>query len=38
MVLAANLVAMRISRFRSWMYAPLIATLLLLTWSSANLF
>jgi hypothetical protein len=30
MVLAANLVAMRISRFRTWMYAPLIATLLLL--------
>lgn len=30
MVLAANLVAMRISRFRAWLYAPLIATLLLL--------
>jgi len=30
MVLAANLVAMRISRFRTWMYVPLIATLLLL--------
>ena len=30
MVLAANLVAMRMSRFRSWLYAPLIATLLLL--------
>src|SRR5579862_1922759 len=30
MVLAANLLAMRISRFRTWMYAPLIATLLLL--------
>jgi len=30
MVLAANLVAMRISRFRTWLYAPLIATLLLL--------
>jgi hypothetical protein len=30
MVLAANLVAMRISRFRTWMYIPLIATLLLL--------
>lgn len=30
MVLAANLVAMRISRFQIWMYAPLIATLLLL--------
>jgi len=30
MVLAANLIAMRISRFRLWMYAPLIATLLLL--------
>ena len=30
MVLAANLVAMRLRRFRVWMYAPLIATLLLL--------
>jgi len=30
MVLAANLLAMRISRFRMWMYAPLIAALLLL--------
>lgn len=30
MVLAANLVAMRLSRFRPWMYAPLIVTLLLL--------
>ena len=30
MVLAANLVAMRMKRFRTWMYAPLIATLLLL--------
>ncbi len=30
MVLAANLVAMRISRFRTWYYVPLIATLLLL--------
>ena len=30
MVLAANLVAMRIRRFRTWMYAPLIITLLLL--------
>jgi len=30
MVLAANLVAMRMSRFRTWLYAPLIATLLLL--------
>ena len=30
MVLAANLVAMRMSRFRPWLYAPLIATLLLL--------
>lgn len=30
MVLAANLVAMRMSRFRRWLYAPLIATLLLL--------
>jgi hypothetical protein len=30
MVLAANLVAMRLSRFRIWLYAPLIATLLLL--------
>ena len=30
MVLAANLVAMRMSRFRMWLYAPLIATLLLL--------
>jgi hypothetical protein len=29
-VLAANLVAMRISRFRTWMYAPLIVSLLLL--------
>jgi hypothetical protein len=32
MVLAANLVAMRIARFRTWMYAPLIAALLLLYW------
>ena len=30
MVLAANLLAMRTSRFRPWLYAPLIATLLLL--------
>jgi hypothetical protein len=30
MVLAANLVAMRMNRFRMWLYAPLIATLLLL--------
>ncbi|MGP0018806.1 MAG: hypothetical protein ACLPHP_09580 [Candidatus Sulfotelmatobacter sp.] len=30
MVLAANLVAMRMSHFRTWLYAPLIATLLLL--------
>jgi hypothetical protein len=30
MVLSANLVAMRMSRFRTWLYAPLIATLLLL--------
>ena len=30
MVLAANLVAMRMRRFRMWLYAPLIATLLLL--------
>jgi hypothetical protein len=30
MVLAANLLAMRMSRFRTWLYAPLIATLLLL--------
>lgn len=30
MVLAANLVAMRMSRFQQWLYAPLIATLLLL--------
>jgi len=30
MVLAANLVAMRISRFYIWLYGPLIATLLLL--------
>jgi len=30
MVLAANLVAMRMSRFRPWLYAPLIASLLLL--------
>jgi hypothetical protein len=30
MVLAANLVAMRMSGFRTWLYAPLIATLLLL--------
>jgi len=30
MVLAANLVAMRLSRFRIWLYAPLVATLLLL--------
>ena len=30
MVLAANLVAMRIADFRTWLYAPLIITLLLL--------
>ncbi len=30
MVLAANLVAMRIAHFRTWLYAPLIITLLLL--------
>jgi len=30
MVLAANVVAMRMARFRTWLYAPLIATLLLL--------
>jgi len=30
MVLAANLLAMRISRFQTWFYAPLIASLLLL--------
>lgn len=30
MVLGANLIAMRMSRFRTWLYAPLIATLLLL--------
>ncbi len=30
MVLVANLVAMRMSHFRPWLYAPLIATLLLL--------
>jgi hypothetical protein len=30
MVLAANMLAMRMSRFRPWLYAPLIATLLLL--------
>ena len=30
MVLAANLLAMRLSGFRTWLYAPLIATLLLL--------
>ena len=30
MVLAANLVAMRITQFHTWLYAPLIATLLLL--------
>ena len=30
MVLAANLLAMRMSRFRTWLYAPLIASLLLL--------
>ena len=30
MVLAANLVAMRMSQFRTWLYAPLIVTLLLL--------
>jgi Spermine/spermidine synthase domain len=30
MVLAANLVAMRMSGFRTWLYAPLIASLLLL--------
>jgi spermine/spermidine synthase len=30
MVLTANLVAMRMSRFRTWLYAPLIASLLLL--------
>jgi hypothetical protein len=30
MGLAANIVAMRMSRFRMWLYAPLIATLLLL--------
>lgn len=32
MVLAANLVAMRMNRFRMWLYAPLIASLLLLYW------
>jgi hypothetical protein len=30
MVLAANVVAMRMRRFRTWLYAPLIATLFLL--------
>jgi hypothetical protein len=30
MVLAANLMAMRMSGFRTWLYVPLIATLLLL--------
>jgi hypothetical protein len=30
MVLAANIVAMRLKHFRPWLYAPLIATLLLL--------
>jgi hypothetical protein len=30
MVLAANMLAMRMSRFRPWLYAPLIVTLLLL--------
>ena len=30
MVLAANVVAMRMRRFRMWLYAPLVATLLLL--------
>ena len=30
MVLAANIVAMRLSQFRMWLYAPLITTLLLL--------
>jgi hypothetical protein len=30
MVLLANLIAMRMSRFRIWLYAPLLATLLLL--------
>jgi hypothetical protein len=30
MVLAANLLAMRMSRFRPWLYAPLLASLLLL--------
>jgi hypothetical protein len=30
MVLAANIVAMRLSRFRMWFYTPLVATLLLL--------
>jgi SAM-dependent methyltransferase len=30
MVLAANLLAMRMTRFRPWLYAPLVATLLLL--------
>ncbi len=30
MVLAANLLAMRMNRFRIWMYAPLLASLLLL--------
>ena len=30
MVLAANLVAMRMSRFRTWLYVPLIASLLLI--------
>ena len=30
MVLAANLMAMRMTRFRTWLYAPLIAALLLL--------
>jgi hypothetical protein len=36
MVLAANLVAMRMSRFRTWLYAPLIATLLLLYFVNRN--
>ncbi len=36
MVLAANVVAMRLSRFHTWFYGPLIATLLLLHFVSRD--
>jgi len=36
MVLAANMLAMRMSHFRTWLYAPLIATLLLLYFVKRN--